>query len=287
MPERPFFLTGASGYVGGRLLAALRDRGASIRALTRDASRLEADGAETVVGDVLDTDGLREALAGTGVAYYLVHSLGTADFGTSDRDAARSFASAAEAAGIERIVYLGGLGHGELSPHLASRQEVGRILRESRVPTVELRASVVIGDGSVSHDAFRALAALPLAVLPDWIETPSQPIAVADVVAYLLEAAEIDLPASVVYEIGGADVVPYRAIIESLGGTIATVPAPAAVAAVATATKPLQPERGRVVSDLLDSLRIDTSVHDRSAATAFSVRPRGLAAAVADARPAA
>jgi uncharacterized protein YbjT (DUF2867 family) len=281
MPGRRVFLTGATGYVGGRLLAALRSRGDPVVALTRDATRL--DGVDVVEGDVLDGRLLRTALAEGDIAYYLVHSLGSADFGSADRAAARSFAAAAEAAGVARIVYLGGLGRGELSPHLASRQEVGRILRESGVPTVELRASVVIGEGSVSYDAFATLAGLPLAVLPDWIDTSSQPIAVDDVVAYLLEAADIELDGSVVYEIGGADPVPYRAILEALGGTTATLPAPGAAATVATLLKPLQPARARVVSDLLDSLRVDTSVHDRGALGAFSVRPRGLADAIASA----
>ena len=275
----PVFLTGATGYVGGRLLDALRGRGEPVRALSRSGAEL--DGAEVVRGDVRDGALVREVLAGVEVAYYLVHALGTPDFGSADREAARSFAAAAADAGVGRLVYLGGIGRGELSPHLASRQEVGRVLRSSGVPTIELRASVVLGEGSVSYDAFRALAALPLAVLPDWIDTPSQPIAVGDVVAYLLEAATVDLDGSAVFEIGGADRVPYRAILEALGGAAATVPAPGVVASLATALKPLQPERARVVSDLLDSLRVDTSVADDSASRVFAVSPLGLAEALA------
>src|SRR5581483_573548 len=200
-----------------------------------------------------------------------------------DREAARSFASAAAGAGVGRIVYLGGLGRGELSPHLESRQEVGRILRESGVPTIELRASVVIGRGSVSYDAFRVLASLPLTVLPDWIDTMSQPIAVDDVVEYLLAAGEIAVDDSAVYEIGGAEAVPYRAVLQELGATVAALPTPAAAATLATLLKPLQPERARVVSDLLDSLRFDTSVHDDAALREFDVRPMRLSAAVASA----
>jgi uncharacterized protein YbjT (DUF2867 family) len=274
----PIFLTGATGYVGGRLLDALLERGTHVRALTRDASRLRRSGLEVVEGDVRDD--LTEALAGVDVAYYLVHSLGEEDFGSADREAALAFAASALDAGLRRIVYLGGLGRGELSPHLASRQEVGRLLRDSGVPTIELRASVVIGEGSASFDTFRTLARLPVAVLPDWVETPSQPIAVDDVVAYLLEAADVAVDGSAVFEIGGADVVPYRAILEAAGGASLTVPAPGVVADLATLLKPLQPARARVVSDLLDSLRVDTSVHDDAARQVFAVQPRGLRAAV-------
>jgi uncharacterized protein YbjT (DUF2867 family) len=282
-------LTGATGYVGGKLLGALLERDVPVRALTRDPSRLEPRaGLEVVAGDVLDRHSLAPAFDAVEVAYYLVHSLGSPDYDETDRDAARTFAAAALAAGVGRIVYLGGIGHGELSPHLASRQEVGKILRESGVPTVELRASIVIGTGSVSFDAFTTLVdTLPLTVLPDWARTPSQPIAVDDVVAYLLEAAEIDLDGAEIFEVGGADEVPYSAILEEYarqsGATraIATVPAPAALSALATALKPLQPERARILSDLFDSLRIDTSVQDDRARERFSVQPRGLADAIA------
>jgi uncharacterized protein YbjT (DUF2867 family) len=280
MPDGLVFVTGATGYVGGRLLADLDARGARTRALTRDGSKLQTTSADVVEGDVADTDLLRGALAGTSVAYYLVHSLGTGDFGAADREAARSFANAAADAGVGRIVYLGGLGRGELSAHLASRQEVGKILRDSGVPTVEFRASVVIGAGSVSYDAFRTLAALPLTVLPDWIDNPSQPIAIDDVVAYLVEAGEIALDESAVFEIGGADAVTYRAILDALGASVAALPVPAVATDFATLLKPLQPRRARIVADLLDSLRFDTAVHDDSALRVFSVRPRGLDEAI-------
>jgi uncharacterized protein YbjT (DUF2867 family) len=282
-------LTGATGYVGGKLLDALLDRNVPVRALTRDVSRLAARaGLEVAAGNVSDAASLAGAFDGVGVAYYLVHSLGAENYAETDRDAARTFGAAALAAGVERIVYLGGIGHGELSPHLESRQEVGKILRESGVPTVELRASIVIGAGSVSFDAFTTLVdTLPLTVLPDWARTPSQPIAVDDVVAYLLEAAKLELDGSEVFEIGGSDRVPYTAILEEYARqsgaprAIATVPAPGALSTVATALKPLQPERARIVSDLFDSLRIDTSVQDDRANDRFTVRPRGLTDAIA------
>lgn len=145
---------------------------------------------------------------------------------------------------------------------------------------------MVIGEGSVPYDAFQTRAQLPLVVLPEWVDTPSQPIAVDDVIAYLREAAEVELDGSTIFEIGGADVVPYRAIVEALGGAAVTVHAPAAAASVATRLKAVQPARMRVVSDLLDSLRVDTSVHDDSALRRFSgtaLRPRGLSEAIAGA----
>jgi uncharacterized protein YbjT (DUF2867 family) len=282
MPRRTTFVTGATGFVGGRLIDALLERGDEVLALTRDASRLSPrEGVEVVEGDVGDVDLLSGALRRAQVAYYLVHSLGTDDFAARDRQAALSFAAAAERADVERIVYLSGLGRGSLSPHLASRQEVGLVLRQSTVTTVELRASVVVGHGSVSFDTFEALAELPLAVLPDWVENLSQPIAVDDVVAYLLEAADIELDGDAVFEIGGRDVVPYREILGALGGTAATVPTPGLVADVARYLKSVQPERMRVVTDLLDSLRVETTVQDDAALSTFAVRPRGLADAIA------
>jgi uncharacterized protein YbjT (DUF2867 family) len=282
MPRRTTFVTGATGFVGGRLVAALLERGDEVLALTRDASRLDPrEGVNVIEGDVADVELVADALQRARVAYYLVHSLGTDDFEARDRRAAVAFADAAERAGLERIVYLSGLGRDSLSPHLASRQEVGLVLRQSAVTTVELRASVVVGHGSVSFDTFEALAELPVTVLPDWIDNLSQPIAVDDVVAYLLAAGDIELDDDAVFEIGGRDVVPYREILGALGGTAATVPMPGLVADVARYLKGVQPERMRVVTDLLDSLRVDTTVQDDSALSAFDVRPRGLAEAIA------
>jgi uncharacterized protein YbjT (DUF2867 family) len=284
MPHRTTFVTGATGFVGGRLVDALLERGDEVLALTRDASRLDPrEGVNVIEGDVADVELVADALQRARVAYYLVHSLGTDDFEVRDRKAAAAFADAAERAGLERIVYLSGLGRGSLSPHLASRQEVGLVLRQSAVTTVELRASVVVGRGSVSFDTFEALAELPVAVLPDWINNLSQPIAVDDVVAYLLESGDIDLDGDAIFEIGGRDVVPYREILGALGGAAATVPMPGLVADVARYLKGVQPERMRVVTDLLDSLRVDTTVQDDAALTAFDIRPRGLSEAIATA----
>ncbi|MEZ5362214.1 MAG: NAD(P)H-binding protein [Bryobacterales bacterium] len=167
-------LTGATGYVGGRLLAALEALGEPVRCMTRHPENLvERVGSGTVVvcGDVLKTDTLTAALDGCKVAYYLVHSMkSSGDFVDQDRRAAHDFGQAARAAGVERIIYLGGLGsEEELSSHLASRQEVGRVLSESGVATVELRASIIIGSGSLSFEMIRALVdRLPVMITPRW-----------------------------------------------------------------------------------------------------------------------
>jgi uncharacterized protein YbjT (DUF2867 family) len=287
-------LTGATGYVGGRLLAELERLGRPVRALARTPEKLEGRAAETTevaAGDVTDRASLDRALDGVEAAYYLVHSLDSGAFGDEDRKAAETFAAAAAAAGLERIVYLGGIGRGEdLSRHLASRQEVGRLLRESPTPTVELRASIVIGDGSVSFDALRLLVErLPAALLPSWVRTPSQPIAVDDVVDYLVQALDTPLEASEVVEIGGADAVPYLEIIDEIarqtGKTRLFVPVPTPEPPIKLDDLPLDglaPERVAVVARLVDSLRFDTSVQSDRAARLFpSIRPRGLQEAVA------
>ncbi len=156
-------LTGATGYVGGRLLQSLENQGYRLRCLARRPDFLKpkvASSTEVVAGDVLDRASLDAALRGVGIAYYLVHSMGaTGSFEDDDRTAARNFAGAAKAAGVERIIYLGGLGDDTetLSPHLRSRQEVGQILRQSGVPVLEFRASIVIGSGSLSFEMIRSL----------------------------------------------------------------------------------------------------------------------------------
>jgi uncharacterized protein YbjT (DUF2867 family) len=213
---RPLLLvTGASGYIGGRLVRALHEAGARVRCMARRPDELRArvpGGVEVVRGDVLDAASLRAALEGVDTAYFLIHAMATPrDFAREECEGARSFAQAALAAGIRRIVYLGGLGSDEgLSTHLASRHEVGRILRDSGVPTVELRASVIIGSGSLSFELVRALVErLPVMLTPRWVSTRTQPIAIGDVIDYLRAAAELSMDRSVVVEIGGSDRVSY------------------------------------------------------------------------------
>jgi len=195
-------LTGATGYVGGRLLHGLEAAGHRVRCLSRHPNALSqrvAQTTEVVQGDVLDAASLATSMVGAYAAYYLVHSMASANsFEEEDRHAAHAFAAAARDAGVPRIIYLGGLGNGsELSAHLRSRQEVGRILRESGAATIEFRASIVIGSGSASFEMIRALVEkLPVMITPRWVKTRSQPIAVEDVIAYLVQALDIQIGGS-------------------------------------------------------------------------------------------
>ena len=214
--EKPLRLvTGATGYIGGRLLRALHERGERVRCMARRPADVRARvprELEVVHGDVTDRASLDGALAGVHTAYYLIHAMAAPRaFAREEREGALNFASAAKAAGVQRIVYLGGLGgDGELSPHLASRHEVGRLLRESGIVTVELRASVIIGSGSLSFELVRALVErLPVLITPRWVHQLTQPIAVEDVIAYLAAAADVPLDESTVIEIGGHDRVSY------------------------------------------------------------------------------
>ncbi|MFC9062620.1 NAD(P)H-binding protein, partial [Streptomyces sp. NPDC057074] len=214
-------VTGATGYVGGRLVPELLGAGHRVRCLARSPEKLRdhpwAGEAEVVRGDVLDADSVARAMEGVDVAYYLVHALGSGDdFEETDRRAARTFAERAEAAGVRRIVYLGGLTPSdvperELSPHLRSRAEVGRILLASGVPTTVLRAAIVIGSGSASFEMLRYLTErLPVMVTPSWVHTRIQPIAVRDVLRALVGSAGMPAEVSRAFDVGGPDVLTYR-----------------------------------------------------------------------------
>ena len=213
--DAPVLLTGATGYIGGRLLRRFEDGGRAVRCLVRQPHRLHTTVPTTEIeqGDCLDEASLDRALAGVQCAYYLVHSMGRgANFADVDRRAAENFARAAERAGVRRIIYLGGLTDetASLSAHLKSRVETGEILRASGVPVIEFRASVVIGAGSLSFEMIQALVErLPVMICPRWVDTLTQPIAIDDVLAYL-EAA-LDTPGHVegIFEIGGPEVVSY------------------------------------------------------------------------------
>jgi uncharacterized protein YbjT (DUF2867 family) len=208
-------LTGATGYVGGRLARRLAERGVPVRCLARRPENLRGrvpSAVEVVPGDVLVEADVERALEGVRAAYYLVHSLGAeADFRARDRQAAELFGRVARRAGVTRIIYLGGLGHGDdLSPHLASRQEVGAALRAGGVPVVELRASIVLGSGSLSFELIRSLTErLPVMLVPRWAAQQAQPIAIADVLAYLDAALDLPIDSSEVVEIGGPDRLSY------------------------------------------------------------------------------
>jgi uncharacterized protein YbjT (DUF2867 family) len=284
-------VTGATGYVGGRLLHRLESRGADrVRCLTRRPEALAgrvADATELVAGDALDSASLAPAMEGVDTAYYLIHSMeASTEFEELDRRAASNFAAVARAAGVRRIVYLGGLGAGRgLSAHLASRHEVGDILRSSGVHTIEFRASIVIGSGSASYEIVRALVEnLPVMITPRWVETAAQPIAVEDVLDYLLLA--LDYEGSAIFEIGGNDRVSYAEIIREYarqrGLRRRLIRVPLLSARVSRFCLGLiTPVYGRVAAAMVESLRNETVVHAAAALEAFPVRPRGLSDSVA------
>ena len=209
-------VTGASGYVGGRLVPRLLDRGHDVTVVVRDAHRLDnvpwRDQVRVIVGDLHERDIVREAVKNQHVVYYLVHSMASsADFDVLEREIATVVAEESKAAGVGRIVYLGGLHpEGKLSKHLASRKEVGDILLASGVPTIVLQAGVIIGSGSASFEMIRHLTeVLPYMPAPKWVRNFIQPIAVRDVMHYLLEAAHLDPSVNRAFDIGGPDVYRY------------------------------------------------------------------------------
>ncbi|WP_214404623.1 NAD(P)H-binding protein [Pseudonocardia lacus] len=208
-------LTGASGFVGGKLGPALEKAGHEVRAMTRRPRSYTGAGTP-VPGDVHDADSLREALSGCEAAYYLVHSLDEASFVERDADAARNFAAAAADADVSRIVYLGGLGddRDDLSEHLRSRREVERLLGGTGVPVTALRAGIVIGHGGISWELTRQLVEhLPAMVTPRWVHTRTQPIAVADVVRYLVGVLDEPATAGRAFDVGGPEVLEYREML--------------------------------------------------------------------------
>ena len=295
-PVRPLLLvTGASGYIGGRLMRALHDAGARVRCMARRPDELRArvpEDVEVVRGDVLDAASLTDALDGVDTAYFLIHAMATPrDFAREECEGARSFAQAALAARVRRIVYLGGLGSDEgLSPHLASRHEVGRILRDSGVPTIELRASVILGSGSLSFELVRALVErLPVMLTPRWVSTRTQPIAIGDVIAYLAAAAEVAVEGSTIVEIGGSDRVSYldlmREYASQRGLRRIFIRVPFLTPWLSGRWLGLvTPVYARVGQKLIDGVRNETVVTSPIAAELFpAIVPRGMREAIAQA----
>ena len=214
---RRVLVAGATGFVGRALVPALVERGHLVRACARRVvGREPTERLEYVRCDLLDPGSMPRVLEGVDAAYYLVHSLGSHDFRELDRRAARTFAKAAEQAGVQRIVYLGGVApKGEPSEHLASRMEVGRILREGAVPTLELRAAMIVGPGSASWQIVRDLALrLPAMVFPSWLSSRLSPIALDDVVQALADALQIELAHSAIYDLPGPELLTGKEILE-------------------------------------------------------------------------
>jgi uncharacterized protein YbjT (DUF2867 family) len=209
-------VSGASGFIGSQVAQQLARQGYRVRAMTRRPRSYRGAG-EPVMADVLDAASLTRAFDGVDAAYYLVHSLGSADFEQRDAQAARTFAAAAAAARLDRIIYLGGLGAegGRLSPHLRSRRAVEEILRAGPVPVTVLRAAVVIGAGNISWEMTRQLAdRLPVMITPRWVHTRTQPIALPDAVRYLTGVLEPGEARGRTYEIGGPDVLRYLDMLQ-------------------------------------------------------------------------
>lgn len=287
--ETPLILiTGATGYVGGRLVKALEAGSHRLRCLARRPEMLiprVGPRTEVVEGDALDRASVDRALQGVNVAYYLVHSMGAGQlFEEQDRRAVLNFGEAAKLAGVERIIYLGGLGREEedLSPHLRSRQEVGQILRRSTVPVLEFRASIIIGHGSVSFEMIRALVErLPIMITPRWVKVPAQPIAIDDVLAYLVAALELETSQYRVYEIGGADQMSYadimRAYAHLRGVRLIMIPVPVLTPFISSLWLGLiTPLYARIGRTLIESIVHSTVVRDRRALDAFAIRPIGV-----------
>ena len=292
--ERPLILlTGGSGYIGRRLIPLLGQQPVRLRCLARSPQKMRSlvrPGTEIIQGDVLDPASLDRALQGVHTAYYLVHLMsGSTDFEKEDRQAALNFAESARKANVRRIIYLGGLGDDadpKLSRHLRSRHEVGKILQDSGLDTVEFRASLVIGTGSLSFDLVTALTnRLPVMICPRWLSTPTQPIAVDDVLAYLLAAKDMRPGTSKIFEVGSPDVTTYGGMIQEyarqkgLRRWLISVPVltPYLSSLWLALVTPAAFEVGR---HLIEGLKNFTVVQDCTALHAFPIRPMGMQEAI-------
>jgi uncharacterized protein YbjT (DUF2867 family) len=293
VPAKLVLITGATGYIGGRLLAALAGKGYRLRCVARRPEYLRErvpPDVEVIGGDVLHPESLGPVFAGVAVAYYLVHSMGsTGDFEEHDRQAARNFGAAARAAGVGRIIYLGGLGEdaGDLSRHLRSRHEVGEILWASGVPVIEFRASIIIGSGSLSFEMIRALVErLPVMIMPRWVRVLAQPIAISDMLAYLVAALDLPSGDSRTFEVGGPDAVSYADLMHEYarqrGLRRWMIPVPVLTPRLSSLWLGLvTPLYARVGRKLIDSMRHSTVVRDDAARCVFPIEPVGMPEAVA------
>jgi len=285
-------VTGATGYVGGRLISRIETMGVPLRCMARRPSALAGrvqPTTEVVHGDVTEPLTLVSACAGVETAYYLIHSLGAAgDFESREVEGARNFAEAAREAGVKKIVYLGGLATSESrqSAHMRSRHAVGRILRDSGVPTIEFRASVIVGAGSLSFELVRCLVRrLPVMIVPKWVRVKAQPIAVSDVLDYLLAARDRTTHVSEIFEIGGSEQVSYLGLMQRYGDIAGLKRLYINVPVLSPRLSSLwlnlvTPFFARVGRKLIDSVSVASVVTDDAAMSAFNVRPMNVTDAI-------
>lgn len=280
-------VTGATGFVGGGLVARLARTGHEARCLVRDLERsrhLSAAGHELHEGDVLEPDSLRGAGRDVDVAYYLVHSMGRGgsgdDFAERDRTAAANFARMARDEGIGRVVYLGGLGDGAGSRHLRSRHEVATVLADHGPPLTYFRAAMVVGAGSESYRTLRYLVArLPVMIAPSWLRTPTQPIGIDDVLDYLSAAPDVRESAGREVQVGGPDVLSYGEMLGEMAEALGKrrrpmLPVPLLSPGLSSLWIGLvTPVDAGVARPLIQGLSTATVVEDRSGAKLFDLEP--------------
>ncbi len=285
--DAPVLVAGASGFVGRRLTEALVAAGHHVRAMTRRPADYDGTG-EPVGADVQDPETLPAALEGCRAAYYLVHSLTSKDFERLDAEAARSFGEAAAAAGVQQIIYLGGLGdeREHLSSHLRSRREVETLLGEAGVPVTVLRAGIIVGKGGISWEMTRQLVHhLPAMVTPRWVRTRTQPIAVADVVRYLVGVLDEPRALGRVFEVGGPEVLQYVTMMRRVAALqhrrLLIVPVPLLTPALSSRWLSLvtdvDTQTGR---SLVDSMANEVVVNDDSIRAIVPFEPMGYDEAV-------
>ena len=292
--HKPILVTGATGYIGGRLAPLLLERGHPVRVMVRSRRRILSrpwsDDVEIAVGDALKPETLLQAMQGVHTAYYLIHSIaGPSGFEELDIQAARNFGQAAKEAGVQRIIYLGGLGdpQSDLSPHLRSRQQTGDALRESGVSVTEFRAAVIVGSGSISFEMIRHLAErLPLMVCPKWVYSRIQPIAIDDLLEYLVSAIDTPQSHGRTIEIGGADVTTYRGLMlgyaRARGLRRLLIPVPVLTPRLSSYwVHWMTPIPAKITRALVEGLRNEVIVTDDLSHTLFPhVKPRDYSSSI-------
>jgi uncharacterized protein YbjT (DUF2867 family) len=286
-------VTGATGFIGGRLARVLAERRWRVRCLVRDRGKardLEQLELELDEGDVLDPDSLRGAGAGMDIAYYLVHAMGrggSADFEEREERAARSFARMAKSEGVSRVIYLGGLGDDPKSDHLASRHRTAEVLAGEGPPLTYFRAGMVVGAGSESYRTLRYLVQrLPAMIAPAWLATPTQPIGIDDVVAYLAKAPEVEASKGREVQIGGPDVLAYRDMLDAMADALGVYKRPKLPIPLLTPWLSslwiglVTPVDAGVARPLVEGLSTETIVTDPSGALPFGIEPTPFADAL-------